>query len=76
MSTNVNYVCILLLIAMANKLCISALPQRNNGREVELKLDTDASCKKDLLNRMSMQSNIIRLLQFNFEIYLILLSNI
>ena len=76
MSTKVNYVCILLLIAMANKLCISALPQRSNGREVELKLDTDASCKKDLLNRMSMQSNIIRLLQFNFEIYLILLSNI
>ena len=37
-----NLITILCLSAMTDKLGISALPQRSNGREVYLKLDTDA----------------------------------
>ena len=46
MPTIANFISILLLIAQKDKLSISALPQRDNGRGVRLnKLDTVASNK-------------------------------
>ena len=44
MPTIANFISVLLLIAQKDKLSISALPQRDNGRGVRLnKLDTVAS---------------------------------